>query len=475
MKLGIRAGTLGDRFMVADELRWPAASYGILAVCLALFSVNAILGYLFTISLLLLILVRFGSFNGRIFWIIFVASLFMSGIELRIGGLVLLPEHIALTILIYASWRHRGSFSRSSSAAGIVFLVALWWIVLFLISVMVSLNPGQSVRLLLWILINIVAAVSVFLLKLEIRIMISDAIRVSVVGCVVSLVGWAVANTTGSLNQFVEKDYASNSSRLQGLMQEPNLFACYLTLLACILYVYRKDIPGKIVVTYFVVAGVTVTLTYTRVAWVFFGLALILMILRQVNFFGKILFVLGVSLATLLLPYILFSLSASSESVGTAITSRVGNIFDFSSGTGALRILTTDQAIDEMTRSGSWITGLGFNAYPQRHDAGVTSYAANYLGNLWIALPYDGGVISTVAFALAVGVLWVGTLRYGSTIFILSFIAFSSTTNPIWFSFVWAFAALILRSRNAFTRDTRSILSRKVPMDYGSHFDYRRV
>lgn len=440
---------LTDRSRTRESPKWLLASIAATSagVILSFWSIEA--GLAASIGgVLIYALVRAVSRPG-IAWGLLVLSLGASGLSLTVGPLRILPEHVALAALVLCIRRGtspRETFGRSARL--VLSLLAVWLILLAAISLIIAVEPRQSLRLLLWIAINISAMVATYLHPLRTEALVRIGLQVTTIGASAALIVWVYGNMTGAVSIFLEKDYASDVLRLQGLMQEPNLYAGLLTLWAGVAYVFRGDISRHLLWTFLIVGGLANFATYTRVTWILFPVIAMALIVRSAK--AALLAPLVLAMAGLLVALPMRLDAASSfGSVVEGATVRIGRMLDFSTGTGALRVLSTEQATTELTDERAWLTGFGFNAYPQRHDEGVTSYAANYLGNLWIALPYDGGLVGAVPFVLALVVFWMRTARRGSTLFVVSFAAIGTTTNPIWFAFPWVLAAIIFRGGNS--------------------------
>lgn len=119
--------------------------------------------------------------------------------------------------------------------------------------------------------------------------------------------------------------------------------------------------------------------------------------------------------------------------------------FDFRSSTGAARVRNWGTAWQEITRSRSYLFGLGTNSYGQRHSSRTLRGEPDYLGNLGLTLLYDSGVVGAALFLAAMGglVLRPKSLpaRVTDGTFVAALLVVGTATNPIWFGFPWVIAA----------------------------------
>ncbi|MDY0830152.1 hypothetical protein SK224_13545 [Microbacterium sp. BG28] len=310
-----------------------------------------------------------------------------------------------------------------------------------------------------WVAANIILCVLVYSLRDMIQSSLAPLVWVLIILMVINLVGWAVAQSSGQLNNFVEADYATSVFRAKGLFLEPNLYAAFATLAMAAVYVWSRAIPQGLYWLFATLAGVSVFLTFTRVAWVAFALLLGASLVKFLHrrpvaqTFG-ILFVIAV-LILAVLNTDAGPTSRSGDPLFDATLGRITGLLNTEQGTGYTRVLTIDSALSDLTTMNSWWTGFGFNGYSQVHDAGVTSYARAYLPTLWIAIFYDGGILAGACFILAMLIWWFSSRRAGSTLFFLSFAVLAGATNNIWFAFPWVFGAIIIAaSGNPHVRST---------------------
>jgi len=384
---------------------------------------------------------------------IFVLSLALMAVPtLRISAGGLLPEHLAVPLLVFLILaRSRTPKTAGRPAPGVIaglVLVVLWWLLTLLSSMFVAPDPPQSLRLLTWVAINILLCTLVYALRDMVASSITPLAWVLVVIMVINIGGWVVAQGSGHLNDFVEADYATSVFRAQGLFLEPNLYAAFLTLAMAALYVWSARVPPGLYWLFASLAAVSVFLTFTRVAWValalIIGASLVTMLKRWP--FAQTLAALAV-VAVLLVAVFSTESGPSTRSgspVFDATVGRITGLLNTEQGTGYTRVLTVESALSDLSANNAWWTGFGFNGYSQVHDTGVTSYARAYLPTLWIAIFYDGGILAAMCFILASFLWWISSRHVRSTLFFLSFASLAAATNNIWFAFPWVFGAIVL-------------------------------
>lgn len=299
-----------------------------------------------------------------------------------------------------------------------------------------------------WIASNILSSILVYSLRTLIPYSLNVITSLLMLVILVTLIGWAVAQSTRQINDFVEADYASLVFRLQGFFVEPNLYAAFLTLVAAMLYAWNKVVRPRLYWTFMGMGGFSIYLTFTRVAWVAFAVVLTASLLRTLR---RRPLLLSVAVVGLVFVFVFATMgnqqgqdSRSGDPLFDATVGRITGLFNTAQGTGYTRVLTIESALSDLTTTGAWWTGFGLNGYSQVHDTGVTSWAAPYLPTLWIAIFYDGGIVAGVSFVIAVTLFWLASRRSRGTIFFASFVLLAGATNNVWFAFPWVLGAIVV-------------------------------
>lgn len=394
------------------------------------------------------ITVVFGLANKRAAWVLYVLALCASGVNVAGGGSLLL-EHAALIPIAFhvLTSRQPGTRKKRGGLTVAALAFAFWFAANAITSVIQSPDSGQSLRLMLWVGSNFVAAILVYWLPMRPANMARDALTVVAASAAGSVAMWGLATATSSPSIFVEQDYASAFFRLQGLMLEPNLLAALLFFASCVAVRFSRELPRALVVVFLVIAAVGIVLTFTRVAGALMVVLLITYLWPALSAIARVIAVIfGIAGA------LLFSNGSSNGGGGPTLLSTLGDraagLLDFGSGTGAFRVRTADLAINEIVQRGAFI-GQGFNSFPQLHQSDQGSKGELYLGLLWLVIVYDGGVIGALFFLTGVIAVWASVGWKKGLLFFGGFALIASTTNPIWYVFPWVFAVLMVRARDS--------------------------
>jgi hypothetical protein len=431
------------------------------------------------LSLAGIAVVIFGLVSPRVAWTAFLFSMCVSGLEMRLFGFTVLLEHIAILPLfvhvVRAVLRRRQDVtrigftqSRSMPYALVAAVALVFWVVVNLVtSLSLSPDSAQSLKLLAWVSLNIIAAILTYKLEVPIADLVRDLVVVLGASTFACLTIWALSSSTGVPNAFVERDYASALFRLQGLMLEPNLVAAFLLLGACVAVRFQAVLPRALLLAYLAIATVGIFLTFTRASSVLICVVLVAYFWPHMKVALRV-FVLIVA-ATIAVAFLGSSSGSSAtgpplDSVSAVLAERASSVLDFGNGTGAIRVYSARIAMDDIARDGV-VVGHGFNVFPQRHESNLLGYDGElYLGLLWLVIFYDGGLIGACFFLMAFFASWkMAGIRSGF-LFFVGFAVVASTTNPIWYAFAWVFAAVLMRGRSRVDANTmRGIPAPRAP------------
>lgn len=392
--------------------------------------------------------------SDRACWVVYVASTTASGQSLTLGPVTILPEHVVLVVVGIRALGQRsersGRSTRRLKLGQLAFLLTLWSVLNLAVSIIMAPEPEQSLRLLIWTFTNIVALAFLFRWQMPVLTMVRDGLGTLVVLYAVYLVQWAQANATGTQNLTVDVDYASDAFRAKGLMLEPNLLAALALLWLAVAYAYRRELSVQMLFLSVAVLGAGILATYTRVSMVGFAIVGTLLIWemtqrRQKGSANVRMFIwvaaLGLIVWQLATPAYPAS-TGEADGILSALTVRIANLLQFSTGTAAFRLDAVSVALTEIFR-GEWL-GHGYNSFPQTHFNPFTSDGRSYIGVLWVALLYDGGIFGLLIFLAMFALAW-RAAPAGSWPFFLCFVLVSTATNPIWYAFPWLTLALILK------------------------------
>lgn len=399
-------------------------------------------------AVIALVFVAIGLRSPRAAWIVYVASLCLSGLEMDLGGVTVLPEHVALipaffhvvSAVLSPSKRAR---NLNSSAVASLGAFAFWLATSAVTSIATSPDAAQSLKLLAWVVLNLVAGVLFYLLGRTTVAMVRDALVV-LLGYGVACAGvWLFVTVTNQPTMFVERDYASAFFRLKGLMLEPNLIAALFVLGACVGLVFVREIPPALFIAYITISSVVVVASFTRVSGLLLFIVLVTYVWPRLGAAARAFAVLLALLAAAVASASPAAMQGGDDLI-SVLTARATGLLDLNSGTGAFRARTVSLALEDMMRQGV-LNGHGFNAFPQVHESDLTSDGRLYLGFLWLVVFYDGGIVGGIFFLVACAAAWAAMGFRRGMFFMVSFALIATTTNPVWFAFPWVWAAILMR------------------------------
>lgn len=399
-------------------------------------------------------LMAFSFYSFRAAWICFSAAMTMSGISHQFLGLGLLPEQVLLVALLLHAFkrvmtrgRGRASHLHARTGLGIAsLLIGSWLLIVSSYSAFSAPIPSQSLRLVVWVIINVVSIFIVCHLAESPADLVRDGLITTTLMTVLFVFGWLVANLTHSGNSFVEADYASSTYRLKGLMLEPNLLASLSLMWLCVSYAFRKQICARVYWAALVVLSFGIFITYTRAAWIILIFLIVASVWTMTSRNRGLVLAVLVAFVPLAILVVFGDDGTSTGSISGTIQGRFDSLLDFDSGTGAYRTRTWDLAWQDIKRDGLWY-GHGYNSFSQTHFSNETSNGTLYLGLLWLSLIYDGGLLAFSAFVLALLLMWHASVK-GSWWLYVALVTLSTSTNPTWFMFPWVLAAILV-SKNS--------------------------
>ncbi|MDM7886171.1 O-antigen ligase family protein [Curtobacterium sp. RHCKG23] len=396
----------------------------------------------FFVCVFLVFCVRFAV----VAWLGYVASFCMSGLGLQIGGVYFQPEMICLPLLLLAvRGTVRDDYARSDKRHYLLLWtgVVLWLGANLAASLLTAPQPVKSLRIIALVSCSVLAFALLQRLKpgIAVRYLVGAATLITVYGVVI-LSAWAVAQASGRTNVLVVLNYGETVYRTKGLMIEPNLLGSLLALTMCALFFLREHVHRFVLASSMAVMGATAFLSFTRAAWV--GMVVLLAVWAFTGH-RAVLKTAGIVIASVFSLGIIGTVfTKAGQILGATFSDRVGGLLDFDSGTGAYRARIWEVALSDYVHSPHFLLGLGTNSFSQRHAAQDSSSGEAYLGNFWIALLHDSGLIGAVGFlliALAI-VLRSRSVKAVPLYFTLVVTAFA--TNPMWFAFPWVCLALML-------------------------------
>ena len=251
---------------------------------------------------------------------------------------------------------------------------------------------------------------------------------------------------------------------VNGGFQESNIFAAFIVVVTLMLlaHIIARSRWQKGLRLYAALALVILILllTFTRAAWISFAVVALmtLFVLRpRTNIFNPrsltVITAVVVFFILVALPIGNYTSSFTGGSV-TGISERIGNLINFSEGSGAGRLEVQTRAIQKWQKSP--ILGNGTFAFPAEetgtaahgswlyssliqslHDTGVVGFV--FL--LWI---YIGGLVVGIrGYLQCKTIFWKATLA-GGTLGWLALIIASQASSFMWLSFPWIFLGVMV-------------------------------
>ncbi|QKJ20244.1 O-antigen ligase family protein [Microbacterium hominis] len=387
-----------------------------------------------------LIAVVFSTISPKFAWAGYLLTLGLNGQLIAIGSAQARPELVSILFLLLAivgyRARSRGHHRVSSKSTLVWALAYLGATGLGTILVAPSLTQSG------WILLQIAQGVLAFLLILYLMPWRGELIRVGtiVVGCIatVSVLGWLAATagfiSPGMLGVGVDM-------RLIGFSIETNIFASQLACWLAVAWASGRRMTRS--ERFFIGAiVVAVVLSATRAAWL---AAMFLLAWILYSRYRKSVMALPAALvlviAAVLVPPAIQAYGATQprDSLGW----RLANLLNTDEGTGAYRVDIYDNALAELAEWPRWLIGSGANSYSQYHPIDTTNRYAEYLGNVFLATAYDGGVLAFAALIATLLTTVAASANRGRSLLVVACVLICATaTNIMWLQFPWVYIAL---------------------------------
>lgn len=418
-------------------------------------------------------LVFISLINERSAWVVFTLAMFTNRFPIPFGPATLRLEHLALLLLVFCLiTRRRAGSSRQPQLERLtaaMTVLALW----ILLSVVTStINAPEAARS-LYIVALYVLAVTAFMVATGER----DAawrVRASTVVlsvmCALSVLSWVMAETFDYATPLVILNSYEDTHRTQGLLFEPNFLGSACAMWLCLLYAYRRTFTSRALLVHTLLLTSALILTLTRAAWLSAILVAVVAVLRTLpRRPGLVVTALSLASASLLAIVTVMPISARED-----ISARLRGLFDFTSGTGRFRAEGWEVALDQLTSYDAWVFGLGTNSYSQRNVSAFTSSGEGYLGNFWLGLIYDTGIIGFLLIVTALALIANSATRKTEMLLLIGVVGLNSlTTSPLWFAYPWVALALMRHAGTAaalgetgvesgWGRDFRSVYSQRL-------------
>jgi len=403
-------------------------------------------------------------------------------VTLRPDMAVLIP--LALRAYFYPLPKHRTRWRTAQ------YLFAAWIVLNFVTSKLHSPSFRKSIQPAGLLLLGFAALITIYVsvaeerrLRFVVRWFVIFGLFNSYYGLVATL-GHYFAGTSFGVS--VRSQFGAGT---YGLMYEHDIFGSTCAVMAIVLYVLWREksdlFSDRVYKWGFWVSLISMFAGLSRAAWLGFALAffVVLVISRRnrrptrlqrvaVGSFAVALAIVGaIWLVTAAQNYATTGYSKSQTKSGSGTGSVIDGVFQkvneltaFSSGTEAARYSELRTALADVHVSP--IFGLGTGTYGLRHP--LKSGLTNYIGNLWLRVFYDTGMVGFLLFVGAVAITlfptrtllrakgpW-ATLARALTFGWLPLIVAYAGTDDTLFMWPWVFLGLIGATRLVAERHERA-------------------
>jgi hypothetical protein len=364
--------------------------------------------------------------------ILIVASGFTA---VDIGGL---PVHLRSDIilvpaaLLCCSWNNRFTVFLRWLRHPVILLLGAYVADQFVVSAFLSPDPGKSLSVSTWLLLNLLIVALALACFAEDRGALMSRLALTAALVITSgLIGWIyVRYLGGSFGAVYDPAFGL---RAYGVAFEPNILAA--TAAVWVVIVLTKGVRLRAREWLFVILAIAVIpITTTRA-----GPIAILAGLVVYGFggIGKIPRIVISGVAVVATAVIVQMVAPNS------VATIVAKMANFTDQTASHRTASWQIALLDM-HWWNWLIGMGTNSFGQRHidPTLIDQQVPAYLGNLPLQTFYDSGVLG---LALLVGAGWrlirAGNLVRRSAV-MAAFLVLSSATSPFFFGNWWLLIAL---------------------------------
>ena len=364
--------------------------------------------------------------------------------------LSLLLEHGVALVALPSAMRNRNFRKAVSATPVILFSLFIAWSAV--ISLIKSPNPGLSLRIVVWLAIDLVIVVVLLVAQYIGENPIEGGKRVAGWVAAAGLIIW-IASQAGLSTFGTQLDPATGLHALYATAYEGNIFGSLMAMwLFIVLSSESRSASARRQWLQPTLMMVVLLLSLTRAAvlGLLVGIAVWQILLpasaARRRALGRLLLV-GLACFT-----VVMTVPAMSP-----VRARLGELTDLSSGTGRTRVENWKVALGDLDVGGVAM-GLGTNSFGQRHLEPTlpTRPTPAFLANLPLQVLYDSGL---VGFLLLAGVL-VSALprsrqsRARALGLFAVFLVSSLATSSLWFATTWIFLA-----RGAFLRRPPTVTS----------------
>ncbi|WP_353665316.1 O-antigen ligase family protein [Microbacterium sp. che218] len=372
--------------------------------------------------------------------VLIAVSPFVSRFVVPVSGFSVRPEMAVgliagLAVVVDVAFKRR-RYKKSQLA--LLGLLALWLIVGTLASLFFSPVVSASLVIIAWIFLGLCMAAWISLDRRRARQVVRVSIWAAFIASLLAILVWG-GTFLGFTSWGVQLDPTYGGYAVYLTSLEANIFAGLITLWSAVAMTrWGATVPAYIRVSVVCLAPVVALAAHTRtalIAWVF---SLVIFA------FARRARVVRWSIGLLLVG--VFFLFASGVSTGGLGLDKFGEIADFGSGTGSYRSLTWEFALQDFLSSGSSLIGLGNNTFGLRHidpsKPGLTE--PWYLGNVFLQVLYDTGILGSVLLVVAALVLVIRTRSFSGFVILATYLILGALTSVLWLAQTWIFVGLAL-------------------------------
>lgn len=394
-----------------------------------------------TVGLLLLVF----CMRAPLAWLgyaLFVSTLLTRA---RVPVVQLLPEQ-ALLLLAVGGLLARGRLDVVVRATRLLprsaWLFVVWG---FAVSLVRSPDVAASLRIVGWIGSSLLVASLVAVLCLrpgtETKRIIGRFAMLTSLLALVGVLAWLVASIDPRSRFGVQTESLTGAPAAFGLAFEANIFGgiCAIWLVLDVLYVHRLRLATSVLVRGFLGLGLLVSLTRAAALGAVIGVVVgTLASHRRRRIGASFLLAGGLTVAGLFLVGPTVPMLRPVVEKGT-------QLLDFGSSTNVVRRQSQNLALADLSLA-NVVIGNGVNSFGQRHTdpSRPSAQVRGYLGNLFLQVVYDVGLIGT--FLLCAAAISILKPRLSRDRRVLGVIAcgaiVSAATSPLWFANWWIIVAL---------------------------------
>jgi O-antigen ligase len=284
---------------------------------------------------------------------------------------------------------------------------------------------------------------------------------VTSLGALVGVLAWVVASVDPRSTFGVQTESLTGAPAAFGFALEANILGgmCAIWLVLDVLYVQRPRLVASGLVRGLLGLGLLVSLTRAAALGAVVGIVVGTLASRRRRRIGAtVLLTGGLTVGGLFLVGPTVPMLRPVVEKGT-------QLLDLGSSTNVVRRQSWDLALDDLSL-GNVVIGNGVNSFGQRHTdpSRPSERVPGYLGNLFLQVVYDVGLIGTLLVgAAAISILKRRSSRDRRVLGVIACGAIvGAATSPLWFANWWVIVALAALAGRR-TVSARTLLASRAP------------